>query len=351
MSSYFGCLDLCGFPKAAFYIRQAFWIHDRPVLTLVPHWNWPGREGQAVKVMALTNADTVALFLNGRLIEEKPVGKFDMVQWQVPYAPGRLEAVAKKDGKDVARYSVETTGEPTQVQLTPDRTAINADGEDVAVFTVSALDAQGRVVPVAHNKINFTIAGGGQIIGVGNGDPTCHEPDVFLPPGPRLIAINDWRWTLGTFAADKSESIPVFAPEFDDSSWATAKRGEKPLNGQRDRDLPYPRQADPGRPRCLQRPDSPRDDGRQRLDLRQRPVRWRIPRLAGPAGDRDQEVPAAGDNIIAVRVKNDGGPGGLDPVADLLRGQPSAGPLVAQPVQRCGARSSCSPHRRRASSN
>ena len=80
--------------------------------------------------------------------------------------------------------SEETTGDATQIQLTPDRKTINADGEDVAVFTVSALDAQGRAVPVAQNKINFRIEGAGKIIGVGNGDPSCHEPDVFVPIVP-----------------------------------------------------------------------------------------------------------------------------------------------------------------------
>ena len=77
----------------------------------MPHWNWTGKEGQPIKVRALTNADTVALSLNGKLIEEKKVDPYEMVDWQVPYAPGKLEAVSKKGGKEVARYSVETTGE------------------------------------------------------------------------------------------------------------------------------------------------------------------------------------------------------------------------------------------------
>jgi beta-galactosidase len=198
-SSFFGALDLCGFPKTEFYIRQAHWVKDKPVLTLVPHWNWPGREGQPIKVMAASNADRVALSLNGKLIEEKVVHPFQMVEWQVPYAPGRLEAVAKKDGKEVARYAVETTGQPVAIKLTPDwwgerpcelesndarrlagtlaPPSIAADGVDVALFTVSAVDAEGRDVPLAQNKINFEIRGPGRIIGVGNGDPNCHEPE------------------------------------------------------------------------------------------------------------------------------------------------------------------------------
>jgi beta-galactosidase len=158
------------------------WVKDRPVLALVPHWNWEGKDGQPIRVMALTNAERVALFLNGRLIEEKPARPFDTVEWHVPYAPGRLEAVAKRDGKEVARCVVETTGPATQIRLTPDRSSINADGEDVAVFTVSALDAHDRVVPLANNKINLSLAGAGRLIGVGNGDPNCHEPDTFVQP-------------------------------------------------------------------------------------------------------------------------------------------------------------------------
>ncbi|MGA2061715.1 MAG: DUF4982 domain-containing protein, partial [Thermoguttaceae bacterium] len=176
-SSSFGCVDLCGFPKTAFYIRRAFWVHDKPVLALVPHWNWAGKEGQPVKVMALTNADTVALSLNGKLIEEKPVNPFNMVEWQVPYAPGRLEAVAKNNGKEVARYSVETTGEPVALRLTPDRVALAGDGNDALPVTVEALDKDGRPVPTANMSVEFELSGPGTIIGVGNGDPTCHEPD------------------------------------------------------------------------------------------------------------------------------------------------------------------------------
>jgi beta-galactosidase len=177
VSSYFGSLDSCGFPKTGFYIRQAFWVHDKPVLALVPHWNWAGREGQPIKVRVLTNADTVALSLNGQLIEEKKVDPFEMADWQVPYAPGKLEAVAKKDGQEVSRCFVETTGEPTALRLTPDRTAMAGDGEDAVPVTVEALDNAGRPVPTANLAVEFEISGPGAIIGLGNGDPTSHEPD------------------------------------------------------------------------------------------------------------------------------------------------------------------------------
>jgi beta-galactosidase len=176
-SSHFGALDLCGFPKTEFYVRQALWVKDRPVLTLVPHWNWPGREGQPVRVMALTNCESVTLSLNGRLVGEQKVDPFQMAEWQVPYAPGRLEAVAFKDGKVVARHVVETTGAPVTLHLVPDRKSFSSNGADAVPVTVEVLDAQGRPVPTANLGISFEITGPARIIGVGNGDPNSHEPE------------------------------------------------------------------------------------------------------------------------------------------------------------------------------
>ncbi len=175
VSSFFGCLDLCGFPKTAFYLHQAQWIEDRPILQLVPHWNWPGREGQPVKVMALTNADKVVLSLNGRTLGEKNVDRYTMVSWEVPYAPGRLEAVGYRAGKEVSRTAVETTGTPVALRLVPDRASLAGDGEDAQPITVEALDAEGRPVPTANFPVEFEIAGPGAIIGLGNGDPNSHE--------------------------------------------------------------------------------------------------------------------------------------------------------------------------------
>jgi beta-galactosidase len=175
--SFFGCLDQCGFPKMAFYLHQAQWVEDQPVLTLVPHWNWPGREGQPIQVMALSNADTVILSLNGRSLGEKPVDPFEMVSWDVPYEPGRLEAVGKKNGREVSRFSVETTGAPVSLRLVPDRSALAGDGLDAMPVTVEALDQDGRPVPTANLPVEFESTGPGQIIGLGNGDPNCHEPE------------------------------------------------------------------------------------------------------------------------------------------------------------------------------
>jgi beta-galactosidase len=142
------------------------------------------------------------------------------LSWQVKYAPGTLSAKGfDAAGNVVAETKVETTGEATQIQLTPDRKSIYADGEDVAVFTVSALDAQGRVAPVAQNKINFSVEGAGDIIGVGNGDPSCHEPDTFVLSVPtRSVAVEDWRWQLAK-VPHNSSTAPEYANDFDDSGW------------------------------------------------------------------------------------------------------------------------------------
>ena len=177
VNASYGCMDLCGFPKTAFYLRQAQWIEDRPVLYLVPHWNWKGKEGLPVKVMAIANADTVALLLNGQSLGEKAVDKYEFVSWDVPYAPGRLEAIGKKAGKEVSRFAVETTGEPVALRLTPDRKTLVGDGFDAMVVTVEALDKDGRSVPTANLSVEFEFKGPGTIIGLGNGDPNSHESE------------------------------------------------------------------------------------------------------------------------------------------------------------------------------
>jgi beta-galactosidase len=176
VSSSFGAMDLCGFPKAGFHIRRALWIKDRPVLEIAPHWTWPGREGEPIKVMLITNAERVVLSLNGREIADLPVDPFAMASAMVPYQPGRLAAIAYRDGKPVAHAAVETTGVPVQLRLTPDRALIDGDGYDAMPVTVELLDAAGRAIPTADTALSFAVENG-TIIGMGNGNPNSHEPD------------------------------------------------------------------------------------------------------------------------------------------------------------------------------
>ncbi len=175
--SSFGCIDQCGFPKTAYFIRQAMWIKERPILRLIPHWNWQGREGQPIKVMAISNTEEVELFLNGRSLGRKSSDPYDMVTWQVPYEPGTLEAVSYNSGVKNMNVIVETTGPAASLEVVADRAWLDGDGCDAQPMTIRAVDAQGRVVHDAQPLAAFILEGPGEILGVGNGDPLCHEPD------------------------------------------------------------------------------------------------------------------------------------------------------------------------------
>ena len=173
----FGIMDQCGFPKSVFYLHQAQWV-NKPVLQLVPHWNWPSDSiGKPIKVMAMTNAGKVKLILNGKTISEKRVDKYDMVEWTVPYKPGKLEAVGYTNGKKVSGFMVETTGNPVSLQLIPDRQSLSGDGYDALPVTVLVLDAKGRQVSTSNMPVEFEISGPGAIIGLANGNPNSHEPE------------------------------------------------------------------------------------------------------------------------------------------------------------------------------
>lgn len=176
VNSHFGILDMCGFPKDNFYFYQSVW-GGRPMVHVLPHWNWPGQNGQEKIVWAYSNAARVELFLNAKSLGAQDVPRNGHAEWRVHYAPGTLEARAVTGSKVVVTDKVETTGPPASLRLEPDRTKIAADGEDVAIVAVSVLDAKGRVVPVADNLVTFSLSGPGQIAGVGNGDPSSHEPD------------------------------------------------------------------------------------------------------------------------------------------------------------------------------
>jgi beta-galactosidase len=129
-----------------------------------------------------------------------------------------------KDGKVIAEQKVETTGPAAGLKLTPDRATINADGEDLSIITVAVTDAEGRIVPVADNHINFDIIGPGKIIGVGNGDPSCHEPDEYIAAQPSSsVALRNWRIKRGAIYPRPAES----AENFDDSGWDKADVGSQ----------------------------------------------------------------------------------------------------------------------------
>jgi beta-galactosidase len=185
----FGAMDLCGFPKTAFQIHQALWIADRPILALAPHWTWPGREGQPIRVMAISNAERVVLHLNGQQVADLTIDPFAMASHEIVYAPGRLEAVAWRGDHVVARTVLETAGPPVRLGLVPDRAGLAGDGRDAQPVTVLAYDAQGRAVPTAQTPVRFAVTGG-RIIGLGNGDPNSHESDLPEPDGAQRRLYN-----------------------------------------------------------------------------------------------------------------------------------------------------------------
>ncbi|MFT4074574.1 MAG: beta-galactosidase GalA [Asticcacaulis sp.] len=180
ISSQFGALDTCGFPKDNYYYYRAWW-RPEPLLHLFPHWNWAkedgSKEGKDISVWAHSNADEVELFVNGKSAGRKTVTKDFHVEWTVPYQPGKIEAFAYKAGKVILKDRRETAGAPAKIILTTDRTTLANDGMDCTVIKAEVFDAKGRPVPKVNNLIQFVVSGPGAVIGVGNGNPNSHEAD------------------------------------------------------------------------------------------------------------------------------------------------------------------------------
>jgi len=176
VSSQFGILDTCGFPKDVYWYYKAWWGSE-PVAHILPHWNWPGKEGQPVDVWVYGNAERYELFLNGHPLGSQNMPRNGHLQWKVPYEPGALTTKGYRGAQVVATDRVETVGTPVAIRLRTERPVLQADGEDVAQIEVEIVDAKGRVVPLAANLVRFTVSGPGQVVGVGNGDPSSHESD------------------------------------------------------------------------------------------------------------------------------------------------------------------------------
>ena len=312
ISSHFGILDTCGFPKDNFWYYQSWWTTN-VVLHLLPHWNWPGREGQDIDVRALSNCEEVELFLNGQSLGRQTMKRESELKWKVKYAPGVLSAKGFDDGKLVAQTQVETTGDPAVIHGASDRSTISADGKDVSVITVSVGDAQNRTVPLATNLIHFELTGRGKIIGVGNGDPTCHEPDIFVAKPDIEVKPENRGWRFKILPDVKNAHLAELQPDFEDGSWdAVDTLGNA-------ESLPKPEQA------IYRSKLSVSAD-----DLKSEAVQLKIGRmddrgwvyvngkLAGESRDWSSSpsfeikpLLHAGENSIAVAVINSDGPGGL----------------------------------------
>ncbi len=176
VSSYFGIVDRCGFPKDRFYLYQSQWTGS-PMVHVLPHWNWPGFEGKEIPVRCYTNCGTVELFLEGRSLGERSSRDTDRLylEWKVPYRPGTLKAVARSGGRIVCADSVVTAGAPAQIILKPDRIEIRPDGKDLSFVRVEIADREGRLCPDADPLVRFSVSGAGAIAGVDNGNPVSHE--------------------------------------------------------------------------------------------------------------------------------------------------------------------------------
>ncbi|MFC2137261.1 beta-galactosidase GalB [Bacteroidota bacterium] len=173
-SSYFGIVDLAGFPKDAYYMYQSEWT-NKDVLHVFPHWNW--QDGDTIDVWVYTNYNQVELFLNNESLGIKEKQGDDIhLMWRVNYMPGTIKAIAKRDGKENLDKEIKTAEEPTSLYLNADRNTIKANGEDLSFITVDVMDKNGTLVPKADNLVEFTVDGPATIVGVDNGNQTSHEP-------------------------------------------------------------------------------------------------------------------------------------------------------------------------------
>ena len=177
VNSHFGIMDVCGFPKNLYYYYKSWWT-DEDVIHISPHWNWSEKIGKPIDVWVNSNADNVELFLNGKSLGKKTMPKNSHLQWQVNYEPGTLEAVGNKNGKKITT-KIETTSTPYKVVATTEKNIMTADGKDATIVNISIVDDKGREVPIADNMVKFSLTGDAKIIGVGNGDPSSHEPDQY----------------------------------------------------------------------------------------------------------------------------------------------------------------------------
>ncbi len=199
-SSYFGICDLAGLPKDRYYLYRSVWNKQRHTIHLLPHWTFPGREGQVTPVYCYTDYPTAELFVNGKSmgkISKNKQSKFDRyrLRWNnVVYEPGELKVVVFDDGGNVVgQQIVRTADEPTRLSLVPDRRTISADGSDLAFITVSLLDADGVEVPTASSPIEFEVSGAGSFQALCNGDATSLEsftqPTMHLFNGKLVLIV------------------------------------------------------------------------------------------------------------------------------------------------------------------
>jgi beta-galactosidase len=173
----FGVIDLVHFPKDTYYFYQSQWT-DSPMIHLLPHWNWPGKEGTVIPVHAYTTGDEAELFLNGQSLGIRRFGPENPyhLEWMVPYTPGELVAVARRDGKAIATTTVHTAGAPARLGFEADQVELDPRRRDLSYLTLRIEDAAGHFVPTGERWVSLRVRGPARILGVHNGDPLSHHP-------------------------------------------------------------------------------------------------------------------------------------------------------------------------------
>lgn len=196
-SSLFGIIDLAGLPKDRYYLYRSHWNKEAETLHILPHWTWPGREGENTPVFVYTNYPSAELFINGKSYGKKTkdlsitvfnsadsastadlkrLQRYRLMWMDVNYEPGTVKVVAyDKDGNAVAEKEVHTAGKPYAIELIPDRTTITADGKDLSFVTVKVVDKDGNLCPAADNEIKFKVKGAGTYCAGANGNPVSLE--------------------------------------------------------------------------------------------------------------------------------------------------------------------------------
>ena len=213
ISSQYGLLDVCGFPKDPYYYLKSWWGKD-PVLHIYPNWNWKNHVGQETKVTVYSNCDQVELILNNKSLGKQEMPVNGHLNWMVNYQPGEFKAIGYTDNKIILENTIEPFGNATNIQLTPDCNIIKADGQDVSVITVQVADSKGIALLDDSSKIIFSLEGPGKIIGVGNGNPSSHEADRYFETVSTVKIEN-----LKVLAVNNINGRTEVNTGFDDSKW------------------------------------------------------------------------------------------------------------------------------------
>src|SRR5690606_32184553 len=199
-SSYFGLSDLAGLPKDRYYLYRSQWNTEDMTLHVLPHWNWPGREGQTTPVFVYTNYDSAELFINGKSMgiqrknDSSPQNRYRLMWMDVKYQPGTLKVVAfDKSGNPAAEKIIKTAGKPHKIVLEPDRSELSANGSDISFVTVSVVDKDGNPCPTINDQLKFDVSGNGTFRAACNGDPTStelfHLPTMKLFNGKLVVLV------------------------------------------------------------------------------------------------------------------------------------------------------------------